>query len=443
MGWRQPNPALLVAHSLGIEPPELVLTATGGNMPQSLLHRAAWAISRGEIEVALVTGAECIYTQTATRRQGELVPLGWTTQTPESTPVPVAFGTDRSPATEQEVACGIELPVQAYPLLENALRGARGWSIEEHRAQIGRLWSGFSEVAARNPHAWLQKGFSASEIMRPGPRNRMIAFPYPKLCTANLQVDQGAAYVVCSVAAAERAGVPKDRWVFPLAGAEAQDHWFLSEREHLHESPPIRLAGKRALSLARVGIDDVGLIDLYSCFPAVVQIAAVELGLADDDPDRLLTVTGGLTFAGGPGNNYTTHGISTMMGLLREQPGEIGMTTGLGWYATKHAIALYSSSPPADEGHHGFHWEDVQPAVDALPRCSVDPEGSGEGTVETYTVLFDHHGLPELGIVACQTADGARTWANVTEPDDLEALTTTEGIGRRGVLDGGKLRSLR
>ena len=138
----------------------------------------------------------------------------------------------------------------------------------------------------------------------------MVSFPYPKLCTANMQVDQGAGYIVCSVEAARAAGVPEERWVFPLAGADANDHWFISQRAELHRSPAIRLAGAAALGLAGLGIDDVAAVDLYSCFPVVVQMAAAELGLAVDDPSRPLTLTGGLTFGGGPGNNYTSHGIA-------------------------------------------------------------------------------------------------------------------------------------
>ena len=205
---------------------------------------------------------------------------------------------------------GVILPVHAYPLFENALRAAEGWTLEEHAARIGALWSRFSEVAAENPDAWIRTPRTADEIVHPGPGNRMVSFPYPKLCTANMQVDQGAASIVCSVEAARAAGVPEERWVFPLAGADGNDHWFISQRPELHRSPAIRYAGAAALEQAGLGIDDVASVDLYSCFPVAVQIAARELGLASDDPTRPLTLTGGLTFGGGPGNNYTAHGIA-------------------------------------------------------------------------------------------------------------------------------------
>ena len=202
----------------------------------------------------------------------------------------------------------------------------------------------------------------------------------------------------------------------------------------LHRSPAIRLAGTAALEQAGLGIDDIAWVDLYSCFPVVVQMAAAELGLAVDDPDRPLTLTGGLTFGGGPGNNYTSHGIARAVDALRGAPGSAALVSGLGWYATKHSLGVYASRPPAQAGSRPFAWRDLQPAVDALPRCEVDATATGLVSVETYTVTFDRDGAPERGIVACRTAGGRRAWGNVTDRDTLAQLCAEEGIGRTGVL---------
>ena len=435
LGWRSVNPAQLVARRLGFvdgdEPAQLMLSAIGGNSPQALMHDACLAISRGDLDVVLITGAEAMYARTMARRNGQW--LEWASQ-PEGTPPPVLFGEDKAGATELEMQRGVILPVHAYPLFENALRAAEGWTLEEHAARIGALWSRFSEVAADNPDAWIRTPRTADEIVHAGPGNRMVSFPYPKLCTANMQVDQGAASIVCSVEAARAAGVPEERWVFPLAGADANDHWFISQRPELHRSPAIRYAGAAALEQAGLGIDDVASVDLYSCFPVAVQIAARELGLAVEDPTRPLTLTGGLTFGGGPGNNYTAHGIARAVGALRAAPGTAALVTGLGWYATKHSIGVYASRPPAHGGTRPFAWRDVQPQVDALPRCATEPEATGPVRVETYTVTFDRDETPERGILACRTADGSRAWGNVTDPATLALLCTEEGVGRSGVL---------
>lgn len=444
LGWRSINPALLVAERLGFveggwPPAELMLSAIGGNTPQAMMHDACRSITRGDLSVVLVTGAEAFYTRGRSRRDPSMPPVAWASQSAEDTPEPTPFGADRPGATDLEMSRGIILPIHAYPLIENARRGVEGWTLAEHAARIGALWSRFSEVAADNPYAWSRQARTAEEVITPTADNRMISFPYPKLCTANMTVDQGAGYIVCSVEAARAAGVPEDRWVFPLSGADANDHWFLSHRPELHRSPAIRLAGQAALELAGLGIDDIGPIDLYSCFPAVVQMAAMELGLPINDPARPLTLTGGLTFGGGPGNNYTSHGIAQMVGALRTaDSGTVGMVTGLGWYATKHSIGLYSSRPPT--GGIEFAWRDVQSAVNALPQCQVDSSATGPVRVETYTVTFDRDGIPERGIVACRTSEDHRAWGNIDEADTLASLCVEEGIGRVGELgEGGAL----
>jgi acetyl-CoA C-acetyltransferase len=440
LGWPTANPAQLVAERLGFAegggPAELMVSAIGGNNPQALMHDACLAISRGDLDVVLVTGAEAMYARALARRDPARPWLEWASQ-PEGTPPAALFGVDKPGATELEMQRGVVLPVHAYPLFENALRAANGWTLKEHAARIGALWSRFSEVAAGNPHAWIRTARTPEEIVTPAPANRMVSFPYPKLCTANMQVDQGAGYIVCSVEAARAAGVPEERWVFPLAGADGNDHWFISERTELHRSPAIRLAGAAALEQAGLGVDDVAWVDLYSCFPVVVQMAAAELGLGIDDPDRPLTLTGGLTFGGGPGNNYTSHGIARAVGALRAVPGSAALVTGLGWYATKHSLGVYASRPPEHGGSRPFAWRDVQPEVDALPRCRVDPDAVGPVRVETYTVTFDREGAPERGIIACRTADGSRAWGNVTDSDTLAQLCAEEGIGRTGVLAAG------
>jgi acetyl-CoA C-acetyltransferase len=240
---------------------------------------------------------------------------------------------------------------------------------------------------------------------------------------SNNDVDQGAALLVCSVEAARRLRVREDRWVFPHAGSDAHDHPFVSNRDDLHSSPAIRLAGRRALELAGIGVDDLAFVDLYSCFPSAVQVAAAELGLG---PERELTVTGGMSFAGGPWNDYVTHAIATMLPLLREEPSAWGLCTANGGYLTKHAMGVYSARPP----EAGFRWASVQDEVDALPARAVVEDHTGPVTVESYTVVHERDGRPGTAFAACRTAEQARAWATSTDPDLLRAMTEDDLVGR-------------
>jgi len=161
-----------------------------------------------------------------------------------------------------------------------------------------------------------------------------------------------------------------------------------------------------------------------------VQVAANELGLG---LERQLTVTGGLSFAGGPWNNYVTHAIATMLGVLRADPGSVGLVTANGGFLTKHAFGVYGSEPPAT----GFRWDCPQEAVDASYTPRVAAEGyEGPVVVEGYTVMHDRDGAPEVGICALGTPDGTgRTWGTTRDADTLAALEDSEHVGRSATVD--------
>jgi acetyl-CoA C-acetyltransferase len=430
LSWRYGDPARLVAERVGVgDVRSTWYTTPGGNTPQSLLNRTCLDIAAGDADVVVIGGAEAWRTRMATRGAGERP--DWTVQ-PEGTEPTVTFGGDfkmDQMVHPDELARGVVMPVQVYPAFESALRAAAGATHAEWAAHLGRLWSGFSAVAASNPNAWLRDAFDATDVVTPGPDNRMIGFPYPKRLNSNNAVEQGAAVIVCSVEAAERLGIPRERWVFPHAGTDGHDTAHVSSRADLRSSPAMRVAGRRALELAGVGVDDLAHVDLYSCFPSAVQIAAVELGLSVDDAvagRRPLTVTGGLSFAGGPWNNYVTHSIATMATVLRNDPGSVGMCTANGGNLSKHAVGVYSTEPPAE-----FRWEKVQPDVDAATtRREVAGEYEGEVTVESWTVMHDRDGQPELGIVAALLPDGRRAWGRTEDSEVVKAMTVEEFIGR-------------
>jgi acetyl-CoA C-acetyltransferase len=137
-----------------------------------------------------------------------------------------------------------------------------------------------SEVAAHNPYAWFPQARTADEILTVTPENRMICFPYPKFMNAIMEVDQGAAVIMTSVGTAQELGIPRDRWVYLWGCADAIDIWYFSERTNLHSSPGMALAGRRALEMAGITIDDIDWLDLYSCFPCAVEMACDALGIA-------------------------------------------------------------------------------------------------------------------------------------------------------------------
>jgi acetyl-CoA C-acetyltransferase len=419
--WTYRDLGRAVADRLGVAPHRTVMSARfGGDAGQALVNEAAQAVVDGEAAVVLVCGAEAGATLSHAQKAG--VDPGWPEQPADLAPDSV-IGSDRDANTPAEVSAGLNLPVHTYALMEQALRGKLGTTPEEHTARITGLWSTFSEVAAGNPFAWQPEAQGAERLATADADNRMVSTPYPKLLCANLQVDLASGLVLTSASAAEAAGVPQDRWVFVHAGAAAYDEWFVSERGDLAASPAIRTIGDRALAHAGITVDDLGPVDLYSCFPAAVQIAAAELGLPVGDPERPLTVTGGLTFAGGPGNNYGGHGIASIVPLLRADPTAYGLTTSLGWFATKHALGIYSATPPARR------FCSLHPVLEPTPKRPAPESYDGPAVVESYTVDVDRSGDPRATILSLLTPAGARVLVRSEQPEVARAALGEDLLG--------------
>ena len=422
--WPSPDPPGDLAARLGAEARERLYSAAGGNAPQWLVNETADRLARGRVRLALIAGAEAMHSYRRARAAGAELP--WT---PRSRPQ-VTFGVDRPGTTDVENAHHADIPIRLYPLFENALRAHYGESIPEHQQRIGALFSRFTQVAAANPYAWCPQARTAEELAQPAPDNRWIAFPYPKRLNAIMEVDQGAALILTTDATARELGIPRDRWVYLWSGAHAHDRWFVSDRVNYYTSPAIRAVGRAVLELAGLTIDRIDFFDLYSCFPSVVQIACDMLGIPRDDP-RPLTVTGGLPYFGGPGNNYTTHAIAAMVERLRARPGTKGLVTANGYYVTKHAAGIYSAEPPPGPWRPAENAA-IQAEVEAQPGPPVADRAEGDATIETYTVVFGRDGEPEYGIVIGRLADGRRFVANAFQRDALLAWTREEAVGLRG-----------
>lgn len=421
------NPPASVAARIGAtQVRQQVYTHPGGNMPQWCLNRLGEAIARGELGAALVVGAEALATQKAAQRAG--IALDWR-EDPGGTHE--TWGIARRGWSDLEDRHGARAAITMYPLFENAIRGARGRGIEAHQRHIGELMARFATVAAANPLATRREGYTAEQLITVNERNRWIGYPYPRLMNANAFIDQAAAVVMTNVATARELSIARDRWVFLHGCADGHDHWYVGERADLHSSPAIRAASRQALAMAGKSLDQMQVFDLYSCFASAVQIGCQEIGLAEDDA-RGLTVTGGLPFFGGPGNNYVTHAISGMMRRLRAQPGDFGLVTANGNYVTKHSFGVYSTAAPAGPWRREAP-SALQARLDALPKAPFTESPEGAATLETYTVMHGRDG-PDFAVVFGRLdATGQRFIANLPdEPARLWDLQNRDSLGRPG-----------
>ncbi|MFK7863109.1 MAG: acetyl-CoA acetyltransferase [Pseudohongiellaceae bacterium] len=422
---RAENPPRAVARRLGANPERAIYGTIGGNTPQKTVNEFAERISRNEIELALLTGSEAINTAQSAIRGG--IDLQWQESDEGSLD---DRGMGEAMSTEHERAHGITAPTYAYPLFENAIRGQLGHSISEHMLSMGKLFEVFTHVAANNPFSFYGQRRSAQELAEVTAENRMISFPYPKWMNSRDSVNQGAAVIMTSVAKARALDIDPTKWVFLHGCGEANDKIMVTDRVNYHSSPALKLNSKKAFQMAGKTIEDMSFMDIYSCFPSAVEVACEALGLQFND-NRGLTVTGGLPFFGGPGNNYSMHGIATMVPLLRKEPDKFGLITANGGRLTKHATGIYSATPTLGS------WQrenpaDYQAEILREPSPDLALQPSGWGKIETYTVACDRQG-PRKGIVVGRLADGRRFLANTPSDEGfLKRFMAEEQLEKTG-----------
>ncbi len=438
--FREPtrNSPEALARRLGAQSARQWLTPNGGNAPQYLVNRFCEAIARGQSRFVLLAGAEAMDNARRLLKAGGKP--DW--KEPSDTDPQMIFP-DRAMVSAHERAHGLWLAAHIYPLFETALRGHYGRTIADHQMAMGALFARFSDVAAKAPHAWFPVRRGAEEIATVSASNRLVGWPYTKFMNAMNQINQSAALLLTSSGYARELGIPRERWLYLHGCADTTEIWHLSHRVNYHSSPALALLSERVFAMAGRSIDDIEFIDIYSCFPSAVQIARDELGIAIDDP-RALTVTGGLPYHGGAGNNYSMNAIAAMAEKLRAARGSYGLVTANGGYLSKHSAGIYSTEPsPADS------WQREDPAnyqskIDALGHPNLDQNPEGTGRIETYTVTFDREGKPQRGIVICRLGntgnpESPRFIANTPDdPDLLVAMTQEDFLDRSGTVRHGR-----
>lgn len=409
-----------VAQRIGADPARAVLEPIGGHSPQKLVTEFAGAIAAGDAEVALVVGSENGSTLRYFAKREDKPDF---TEKVGGQLEDRGFGYEAY-FSDYTVKHGLTGATAQYALLENARRAAQGLGVDDYRQAMAELFAPFSKVAAANPFSSSPVERSVEDLLTVTADNRMICEPYPRLMVARDQVNQGAAALLMSVAAARRLGVPEDKWVYLRGHADLTEQDLL-DRADLGTSVAARLAVAEALRVSGVGLDDIGCFDLYSCFPFPVFVVCDVAGLAPDDP-RGLTLTGGLPYFGGPGNNYSMHGIAEVVTRMRSKPGSFGLVGANGGIMSKYSVGVYSTTP-ADWAPDNS--AALQQQIDELPVVPTVREVTGTGTIETYTVRYDWR--TPTGIIVGRLDDGSRFMATGTDPDLVELLSTGEPLGRQ------------
>jgi acetyl-CoA C-acetyltransferase len=411
-----------VARRVGANPARAILEPVGGQGPQHLVNEFAQAIAAGQMGMALLVGSEAISTVRHLSSKGE------TRDWAETVPGQLEDRGFGDPLLTRELPHhGARTPISLYALCENARRARVGLDRSAYALEMGRLFAPFTKVAAGNPHAMSREVYTPEELATVTERNRLTSDPFPRRVVARDQANQGAAVLLTSVGRARELGVPESRWIYLHGGADVKERNMI-ERQDLSSSPAEIMAGQRALAAAGLDVSEIDLFDFYSCFPIAVFNVRDGLGIAADDP-RPLTMTGGLPFFGGAGNNYSMHAIASMVRALRARPTARGFVGANGGILSKYSVGVYSARPAEWKG---FDSKALQAEVDAWPAPALAGPATGSGVIETYTI--DYAGPAPKGVVVGRLDDGGARFVAMTAPDDTEVVQTMidhEPLGAR------------
>ncbi len=405
-----------LARACGLTPKKLIYETVGGQSAQSLVNEMAARVHAGEIEAALISGSEANRASKGARKHG--VELNWA-----DTDARACEDRGLGPRllSRDEIKHGLVLPALFYGLFENAYAAREKQTRTAHRQMMAELFQPFTQVAAKNRHAQFPRARDIDFLMTPSRENYEYADPYLKWFMAQDAVNQGAAVIVMSDAKADALGIAKESRVYLHGSGEAGDD-HLSVRPALDRSWAMDVAVQRALEQAGKTAADLTHLDLYSCFPIAVLSACSALGIDWQNDPRALTLTGGLPFFGGPGNNYSLHGIAEMSARLRTDRSAFGLVLANGGWMTKESVGVYSATPP------NAFTPAAAPAKPArqIQLCTDDCSG----LLETFTVLHGKTG-PERGIALVRLADGRRALANASGEALSVLRADTSPVGRK------------
>jgi acetyl-CoA C-acetyltransferase len=417
-----PDAPAVVARALGADPRFFHMSDIGGNSPQTLINQAADLIAANRLERVLVVGAEAYVRRSHDGSQPDSALL-------QGIPDDYA-GDDAVGTLPLETVHGIKHPMHGFALFETALWHASGLALPHYLKTVGDMWSRFSRVAAGHPFAWSRTPRTAEQIITPSPDNRPVAFPYTKFMNAFITVDQAAAVILMSEKTARSCRKKDLQPVYFLGGGYARDRQrFMAQKSDFTVSVPMKTAVDKALNRSGLTLDQVDCFDFYSCFPCAVSIAKKMTGLSDNDP-RPLTLTGGLGFFGGPGNNYNLHAVATLAQQIAAGRYRTGLVTALGWFMHKHAAGIYSSRRP-EKSLAGTAAADHENPLAGFDPVPMDDAPAGKGTIETYTIVYHPDHTPACGVIYGRTSRGLRFVANTADdPDVFAALSGKDMVGR-------------
>ena len=348
LSWRYRDPARFVAAALRGDAPGDGDVDERREQPADRSSTArAGEIQRGEVDLAVLTGAEAWRTRMRARNAGAELPWTVVPETVVPDRIVGQAAADEPPRRRSPAASS--MPVQMYPIFETALRAAARRDVRGPPGADQRTVGRVLRRRRGNPYAWAAQPARPRRSARRARPTGMIGLPIRSLMNSNNDVDQGAAVLMCSVGKARSLGVPEDRWIFVHAGTDCHEHTVRLAPLDVRRDPGDRA---RRASGARTGRGRHRRHRARSictrASPRPCSSARASLGLVARpaaDPHRRAVVrrraVEQLRDA-----RHRHHGRPTSA----VAPGELGLVWANGGYVTKHAFGVYSTRPPSRRG---------------------------------------------------------------------------------------------
>jgi acetyl-CoA C-acetyltransferase len=415
--WKYRDPGRWIAERNNFSGAETSVTKIGV-LQQNLINSACKKIISGKIRASLIVGGEARYKKIRALIEGKEYIETELTLNPDH----YVKAKDDLYIKQEEEHLGL-MAVGYYAILESALRAKKKLSIDEHKKYLGKMYSRFSKIAAKNTDGWSQKDLDWEDVANVTQKNTLQALPYNKFHCTSWNVNQASAMIICSEEIADELNIPQSKRVYPLASSETNHMIAAIQRPNLIKPIGLQLAAEYILEICDQNNIKPNTFELYSCFPVAVQMFAEALQLKNNEN---FTVTGGMSFAGGPLNSYMIQSTVKMLANIRNVPSTVGLITGVSGMMTKQAFALWANDPLIN-----FSSKDVTKHAEAIEKpVAISKLNKGSGVIIGYTVLPKNHKAEEKAVMYIEDINKNRKVLISYDKDILNKMREEEWVGK-------------
>mgnify|MGYP003335772909 FL=1 len=416
--WKYRDPGAWIAEKNNFLNKPTTYVSKIGVLQQTLINEAIKKIMAGDINASLIIGGESRYKLVQSLKANKEYKETKLIQNPDH-----YLKAQSDLNLPEEIKELSHMAVGYYAILENALRHKNKNSVKQHKKIIADLYEGFSEIASQNKDSLISKKIKSHEISESSKMNPYQAFPYNKYHCTSWNVNQASALIICNKRIADKLEIPEAKRIYPLAASETNYMNPLIQRESMLKPLGMKLAAKFIIDQLNKFQKNVDFYDLYSCFPVAVQMFAESLNIK---PSKSSTITGGMSFAGGPLNHYVLTSTVQMIDKLRNKPNSIGLITGVSGVMTKQSYALWSSEKITNFSH-----KDVTSQVEKLDiPMLLSHKKSGEAKIVSYTILKDKKNYKKKAVIYAETKNKKRLILSSQKKEFIKDMERNEWIGK-------------